>query len=95
MTIKKELAALGIRTAVDLMKIKQPPSFKVRDRYYQMRAGAIKKRGAAILSAQKVRLAKSSGMTRGAVIRETQAEIDLDLMALIHENEILRYRMLK
>ena len=95
MTIRKELAALGIRTAVDLMKIKQSPSFKIRDRYYQMRTRTIKKRGAAILSAQKVRLAKSSGITRGAITRETQAEIDLDLMALIHEDEILRYRTLR
>ena len=92
MNIKKDVALLGIKTAVEIMKIKKAPHYKIRDRYYQERAKAIRKRGASLLSAQKVRLSKGTGMARSAVTRETQADIDLDLMSLIHEDEILRYR---
>jgi hypothetical protein len=88
--IKRESALLGIKTLVDLLKTHKAPYFKVRDRYYQERAKAIRKRGASILSTQKVRLAKS-GVYKSAVLRETKAQMELDLMALIHEDEVMRY----
>jgi hypothetical protein len=88
--VKRETALLGLKTVVDLIKIHKAPYFKVRDRYYEERSKAIRKRGASILSAQKTRLAKG-GVYKSAVLRETQAGIELDLMALIHEDEIIRY----
>jgi hypothetical protein len=88
--IKREAALLGLKTVVDLLKTHKAPYFKVRDRYYQERSKAIRKRGASILSAQKVRLAKG-GVYKSAVLRETEAQMELDLMSLIHEDEIMRY----
>jgi hypothetical protein len=88
--VKKEAALLGLKTVIDLLKIHKAPYYKVRDRYYRERSKAIRKRGASILSTQKVLLAKG-GVYRSAVLRETQAETELDLMALIHEDEIMRY----
>lgn len=90
--VKREAALLGLRTVVDLLKIHKAPYFKVRDRYYKERSKAIRKRGATILSQQKVRLAKG-GVYKSAVLRETQAEMELDLMALIHEDEVMRYNV--
>ena len=89
--IKREGALLGLQTAVDLLTIKSRPRYKIRDRYYIERSKAIRKRGAKILSAQKVRLAKGSGIATGAITRETEAGIELDMLALIHEDEVLRY----
>lgn len=88
--VKRETALLGLKTVVDLLKIHKAPYYKVRDRYYQERSEAIRKRGASILSAQKVRLAKG-GVYKSAVLRETEAQMELDIMALIHEDEIIRY----
>lgn len=88
--VKKEAALLGLKTAVDLLKVHKAPYFKIRDRYYKERSKAIRRRGASILSAQKVRLAKG-GVYKSAVLRETQAEVELDLMALIHEDEVIQY----
>ena len=88
--VKRETALLGLKTVVDLLKTHRAPYFKVRDRYYRERSKAIRKRGAAILSAQKVHLAKG-GVYKSAVLRETEIQIELDLMALIHEDEVMRY----
>jgi hypothetical protein len=88
--IKKEAALLGMKTIVDLLKTHKAPYYKVRDRYYLERSKAIRKRGASILSAQKVRLAKG-GVLKSAVLRETEAQVELDIMSLIHEDEIIRY----
>lgn len=88
--VKKETALLGLKTVVDLLKTHKAPYFKVRDRYYLERSKAIRKRGASILSAQKVRLAKG-GVYKSAILRETEAQMELDLMSLIHEDEIMRY----
>jgi hypothetical protein len=88
--VKRETALLGLKTVVDLLKTHKAPYFKVRDRYYRKRSKAIRKRGATILSAQKVRLAKG-GVLKSAVLRETEAQMELDLMSLIHEDEIIRY----
>lgn len=90
--IKKETALLGLKTVVDLLKTHKAPYYKVRDRYYLERSKAIRKRGATILSAQKVHLAKS-GVYKSAVLRETEAQIELDIMSLIHEDEIIRYNV--
>jgi len=89
--VKRETALLGLRTMVDLLKTHKAPYFKVRDRFYRERAKAIRKRGKTILSQQKVRLAKG-GVYKSAVLRETEAQMELDLMALVHSDEILRYR---
>lgn len=88
--IKKETALLGLKTIVDLLKTHKAPYFKVRDRYYRERAKAIRKRGKSILSKQKVLLAKG-GVYKSAVLRETEAQTELDLMSLIHEDEVIRY----
>jgi hypothetical protein len=88
--VKKEAALLGLKTAVDLLKVHKAPYFKIRNRYYKERSKAIRRRGASILSAQKVRLAKG-GVYKSTVLRETQAEMELDLMALIHEDEVIQY----
>jgi len=88
--IKKEAGLLGLRTLVDLLKTHKAPYFKVRDRYYKERSRAIRKRGASILSQQKVRLAKG-GVYKSAVLRETETQMQLDLMSLIHEDEVIRY----
>ena len=90
MDIKKEAALLGLRTAVDILKIRKAPYFKVRDRFYRERAKAIRRRGKAILSQQKVRLAKG-GVYKSAILRETKAQTELDLMALLYEDEVVRY----
>jgi hypothetical protein len=58
-SIKREAALLGLKTVVDILKTHKAPYFKVRDRYYRERSKAIRRRGATILSQQKVRLAKS------------------------------------
>jgi hypothetical protein len=92
--IKKETALLGLRTMVDLLKTHKAPYYKVRDRFYQERARAIRKRGKTILSQQKVRLAKG-GVYRSAVLRETEAQVELDLMALIHSDAVMRYRAIQ
>lgn len=91
-SIKREAALLGLKTVVDILKTHKAPYFKVRDRYYRERSKAIRRRGAGILSAQKVRLAKG-GVYKSAVLRETQAEMELDLMSLVHEDEIMRYNV--
>lgn len=91
-SIKREAALLGLKTVVDILKTHKAPYFKVRDRYYRERSKAIRRRGATILSQQKVRLAKS-GVYKSAVLRETQAEMELDLMSLVHEDEIMRYNV--
>ena len=88
--IKNETALLGLRTLVDLLKTHKAPYFKVRDRYYKERAKTIRKRGATIMSTQKVRLAKS-GVYESAIFRETEAQTELDLMALVYEDEVIRY----
>jgi predicted acetyltransferase len=88
--IKREAALLGLRTVVDLLKTHKTSHFKVRDRYYLERSKAIRKRGESILSTQKVLLAKG-GVYKSAVLRETKAQMELDLMALIHEDEVVRY----
>lgn len=90
--IKRETALLGLKTVVDLLKTRKTPYYKVRDRYYKERSKTIRKRGMSILSAQKVRLAKG-GVYKSAVFRETKAGMELDLMALIHEDEVMRYNM--
>ena len=89
--IKREAALLGLRTVVDLLKTHKAPYFKVRDRFYQERAKAIRKRGTTILSAQKVRLAKG-GVYKSSILKETETQVELDLMALIYSDEVLRYR---
>lgn len=91
-SIKREAALLGLKTVVDILKTHKAPYFKVRDRYYRERSKAIRRRGATILSQQKVRLAKG-GVYKSAVLRETQAEMELDLMSLVHEDEIMRYNV--
>jgi hypothetical protein len=88
--IKKEAALLGLKTIVDLLKTHKAPYFKVRDRYYQERAKAIRKRGQSILSKQKVLLAKG-GVYKSSVLRETESQTELDIMSLIHEDEVIRY----
>lgn len=88
--IKRETSLLGLKTVVDLLKIHKAPYYRIRNRYYKERSKAIRKRGASILSAQKVRLAKG-GVYKSAVLRETEAMIELDIMALIHEDEVMRY----
>jgi hypothetical protein len=90
--IKREAAILGLKTITDLLKIHKTPYFKVRDRYYKERSKAIRKRGASILSTQKVRLAKG-GVYKSAILRETEAQMELDLMSLVHEDEIIRYNV--
>jgi len=89
--LKTEEALLGLQTITDVIKLHQVPEYKIRDRYYRERAKAIRKRAKSILSAQKVRMAKSSGVSKSAVTRETEAQMELDLMALVYEDEVMRY----